>query len=222
MESIPKDALTLLQFLLPGFLAAWVFYAFTSYPRPSQFERVIQALIFTLFCQAGVFAIHSLAIALGNHYSFGEWTAQSETIISIISGFLVGLLFSYFANTDHFHRWARTLKVTRETSYPSEWFGAFHLNNTYVVLQLKDKRRLFGWPTEWPSAPTTGHFFLENVSWQNERGKELPLTGAKGILVNVCDVQWVEFVEFRSSINEQEGVQSTSTLGTGSAGATGH
>jgi len=50
MDSFAKDFVTLLQYLLPGFVAAWVFYSFTSFPKPSQFERVVQALIFTIFC----------------------------------------------------------------------------------------------------------------------------------------------------------------------------
>jgi hypothetical protein len=41
MERIVPEALALLQLLLPGFLAAWVFYAFTSYRKPSEFERII-------------------------------------------------------------------------------------------------------------------------------------------------------------------------------------
>ena len=49
MDTFAKDFVTLLQYLLPGFVAAWIIYSFTSYPKPSQFERVVQALIFTIF-----------------------------------------------------------------------------------------------------------------------------------------------------------------------------
>ena len=38
--------------LLPGFLSAWIFYALTAHPKPSPFERIVQALIFTVIVRA--------------------------------------------------------------------------------------------------------------------------------------------------------------------------
>ncbi|OWO67359.1 hypothetical protein B2J67_20175, partial [Vibrio cholerae] len=57
MENLTNDVITILQYLLPGFVSAWVFYSLTSYPKPSQFERVVQALIFTIFIQAIVVVV---------------------------------------------------------------------------------------------------------------------------------------------------------------------
>ena len=44
--------MAVLTFLLPGFVAAAVFYSLTSHPKPSNFERVVQALIFTIVVEA--------------------------------------------------------------------------------------------------------------------------------------------------------------------------
>ena len=53
MESATKqDVVSLLYFLLPGFLAAWVSYGLTAHPKREAFERVIQALIFTVIVRA--------------------------------------------------------------------------------------------------------------------------------------------------------------------------
>jgi hypothetical protein len=41
-----KDVVSLLFQLVPGFIAAWILYGFSSYPKPSQFERLVQALVF--------------------------------------------------------------------------------------------------------------------------------------------------------------------------------
>ena len=46
------DLIRLFYDLLPGFLAAWVYYGLTAHPKPSPFERVIQALIFTVIVRA--------------------------------------------------------------------------------------------------------------------------------------------------------------------------
>ncbi len=196
MENISKDFVSILQYLLPGFLAAWVFYGFTSFPKPSQFERVVQALIFTLIIQLFVFIEKSTALKLNSIVSFGNWSNRSELLCSIITAFILGTIFAHFSNNDKFHKLVRNIGVTRETSYPSEWFGAFikSKNVTYVVLHFEDERRLYGWPIEWPSEPDKGHFVLEDASWLDE-DKEIPLKGVNSIMVNVKDVKWVEFMD---------------------------
>jgi len=193
METISKDLISLLQFLLPGFISAWVFYALTSYPKPSQFERVIEALIFTVIIQAMVHVIR--ALLAGRFYAVSVRSDTSQLIWSIPCAILFGLVFSYFANNDMLHALFRKLGVTRETSFPSEWFGAFLKNTTYVVLHLDDERRLYGWPLEWPSEPGSGHFLITDASWLTEEGEEILITGVENLLVDVRHVKWVEFMK---------------------------
>ncbi len=47
MELASKELVGIISYLLPGFLAAWIFYGLTAHPKPQPFERVVQALIFT-------------------------------------------------------------------------------------------------------------------------------------------------------------------------------
>jgi len=195
MDRLVPEAFALLQLLLPGFLAAWVFYAFTSYRKPKEFERIIQALIFTLLVKAALVVIRSLLFFIGTRLSLGHWTTDADLLWSISLAFLLGIFFSYLANTDRFHKLVRYFKISRETSYPSEWFGAFLKNVTYVVLQLKDERRIYGWPMDWPSSPKLGHFTLRDASWLDKENKEIPLKGVSCILIDSADVQWVEFME---------------------------
>src|SRR2546423_10255942 len=95
MERIVPEAFALLQLLLPGFLAAWVFYAFTSYRKPSEFELIIQALIFTLLVKAGLVCIRGLLILVGHRFAVGHWSNDVELLWSISLAFLLGILFSY-------------------------------------------------------------------------------------------------------------------------------
>ena len=86
MESLSTELFNILKYLLPGFLTAWIFYAFTSYPKPSQFERVVQALIFTIFVQGLTFVIKFAFLFIGEKWhSFGTWTS------------VVGLTWSYLS-----------------------------------------------------------------------------------------------------------------------------
>ena len=198
MENLATDLFSVLRFLLPGFFAAWVFFGLSAYEKPSQFERVIQALIFTLAVQffVSIYAIiyfkESTDLSLNSTLPL-----YTETVVSVISATFVGLLFALFANKDWLHSILRYFKITKQTSYPSEWFGAFNKRNSYIVLHLKDERRLYGWPQEWPQSPDKGHFYMALASWLANEGDEtyLPSVQVDGILINIHDVQFVEFMK---------------------------
>jgi uncharacterized protein DUF6338 len=195
METLSTNLVEILQFLLPGFVAAWIFYSLTSYSKPSQFERVVQALIFTLFIQALVIILKYILITLGQFESLGSWNESSVLITSILIAILFGTIFSYYANNDKLHKFLRDKNITRETSFPSEWFGEFLKNITFVVLHLNDERRLYGWPVEWPSESSIGYFVIADPSWILKSGEEKRITGVSNILIDAKDVKWVEFLE---------------------------
>ncbi|MCE5273457.1 DUF6338 family protein [bacterium] len=197
MESFSTELISVLQFLLPGFVTAWVFYGLTSFPIPSKFERVVQALVFTIIIQFCVLSEKWIVLKIGSYFSYGEWNNYSEIFYSVLTALFIGVIFAYLSNSDKLHKIARDCGITRETSYPSEWFGTFLNNRTFVVLHLKDERRLRGWPSAWPSDPNKGHFVLEEASWipDIESDKEIPLDGVKSIMINVKDVYWVEFLK---------------------------
>ena len=192
MENFAKDFITLLQYLVPGFVAAWIFYSFTSYPKPSQFERVIQALIFTIIVQAFVYLI----LYLGSKWFISDSDSNLELICSLFVAVFLGIIFSYFVNNDNFHKIFRKIGVTKETSYPSEWFSAFVKNDsTYIVLHLEGERRLYGWLIRWPSDPDNGHFVIEQAAWINEKDEQIPLTGVSSIMIDAREVTMVEFMK---------------------------
>ncbi|WP_407290770.1 DUF6338 family protein [Stutzerimonas zhaodongensis] len=198
MDSIGQELINLLRYLLPGFLSAWVYYGLTSFSLPSQFERVVQALIFTLLIQPLAYTFKALALFIGKLASLGVWSQNSELTTSVISAIVLGIAFAYFTNNDKFHRLMRFFKITRETSYPSEWFGAFDKNITYVVLHLNDGNRIYGWPTEWPSQAGSGHFLLEDSSWLDDDNNEIPMLNVKNILIPAGNVILVEFMELKN------------------------
>jgi hypothetical protein len=192
MEEIGKEVSGVLQYLLPGFIAAWIFYGFTSHPKPGKFERVIQALIFTFFAQAILIALKWLLERIGSWMpSFGPWNHEADVIWSVVGGLIVGFAAMLLANFDFLHSFARRRGWSTTVSYPSEWYEAFHERISWVVLHLDDDRRLFGWPRIWPSNPKTGHFIIDRASWeQGAEGTEVPQ-----IVIRAKDVRWVEFFD---------------------------
>lgn len=213
MESISSEIFNILKYLLPGFVTAWIFHAFTSYPKQAQFERIIQALIFTVFIQGGVAALKFTLIYLGKYYSFGAWSNNVHLVWSYAVAVIFGFTFSTFANNDRLHSILRTLRITKETSYHCEWFGTFNCNESFVIIHLNDERRIFGWPTEWPSDPTKGHLVLMNPSWVLPDGyQDMPTV--KLMIFNVSDIKWVEFLQDTPGVDYVEESTDTTTVST--------
>ncbi len=194
MPELSKDLVALLQYLAPGFLVAWVFFGLTSHIKPSQFERVVQALIFTVVIQVLVLAEERGLKAIGRAFLLGQWTDTSAITASMLTALLVGLCLSACVNADAFHRLTRRLGISHRTGHPCEWFGTFSDYPRYVALQLKDGSRVFGWPQVWPSEPANGHFFITSATRTVDE-IEQDLAHLDGILIDAKDVSWVEFVK---------------------------
>ena len=187
-----KEIIDILQYLLPGFISAWIFYSLTSYRKPSQFERVVQALIFTVLIQALLSIFEKYCPVVYGKVPGLVWSL-------IVAVFVIGLPFSYFANNDLVHRLLRFFNITKETSYPTEWYGAFRNDReSPIILHLHDERRLYGWLKEWPSDPKLGHFVIAYPSWLQSEGesvKVVEVTNIESILMDVTEVKWIEFME---------------------------
>ncbi len=206
MTWLSGELVGLLTFLLPGFVAVAIFHSLTSHPKPSAFDRVIQALIFTVIVQSVIPWL--LLLFNGDSGGYANWGEDLKLGVSVSGAVILGLIATYVFNNDSLHKVLRWLRVTKETSYSSEWYRAFSkFDGSYVILNLASKRRLYGWPEEWPSAPDSGHFSIAEPEWlaEDENGhKEKKENGHKekkmtdqhvsAILIPVTEVEMVEFV----------------------------
>ncbi len=191
MSWTSSEVVAVLTFLLPGFVSATVFYSLTSHPKPSNFERVVQALMFTAVVQA---LTKAFSITAGMFSTKPLWTEDWEIAFSVLIAIVVALVTAYVSNNDILHKLLRSIRITRENSYSSEWYSAFSLNSEcYVVLHLKGERRLYGWPEEWPSRPGRGHFRIAEAEWLIE-DQRISLEKVSGVLISARDVEMVEFL----------------------------
>ena len=117
---------------------------------------------------------------------------------------VIGLIAVYCSNHDTVHRILRYANVTRETSYPSEWYSAFAENDDcYVVLHFQDGRRLYGWPREWPGGPGETHFVMAESEWlAPDSGESVP--AGVIVLVPQKDIAMVEFVRINGIEDSKE------------------
>ena len=201
MSWATSEIVTVLTFLLPGFVAVTVFYALTSHPKPSELERIVQALAFTMASQA----IASVIVYLLNlSQTEVRWPEFEELGLPFVIAVVLGSIAVAAANHDFPHGILRQIGFTKETSYPSEWYGAFAENEgQYVVLHLKNGNRLYGWPEDWPRRQGQGHFRLSECEWLvgDERR---PLLGVSVMLIPAQDVDMVEFIQTEQSKVEEE------------------
>ena len=173
-----KELIDALTVLVPGFLAAAVYYSLTSRPKPKMFERVVQALMFTVIVLAIAAPLAAkfefdLSLRIGGRSSENDFGAAVLLGVAV----LVGGIAAIVANTDAIHWVCRWLRITNESSHPTEWYSSFYSrnDNEFVVLHLANGRRLYGWPAEWPNSPDKGHFRIEDGQWLDQDNK--PLVG---------------------------------------------
>lgn len=193
---VSKDVLTALTQLMPGFLTAWVVYGLTTYSKPAQFERIVQALIYSFIVSALIAILEATLLFAGQFVRLGTWSHTTEVITSALVAIVLGVLLSFFMTNDGFFRLARRFKITSRTAFPSEWYGAFAARPPrYVVLHLEGSRRISGYPIEWPTEPTSGHFKLIDAAWLDDENKETALSADDSILIAAKQVEMVEFLK---------------------------
>jgi len=192
MDELVKEVIPLLQYLIPGFVATWIFYTLTSFKRPDTFGQIVQALIFTFFIHGIVTGIGLLLTAIGNKgWVLGVWDQRAIAIWSAVVAVLLGLFACFLVNKGYLHAFLRWARITVKTSCPNEWFSAFSRYKRFVVLHLKDERRIYGWPEEWPSDPNGGQFVILDPAWLDKDGKESPLD-VEALVIDASQVQWAE------------------------------
>lgn len=195
MDGLVKDVIPLLQYLLPGFLSTWIFYSLTAFKRPDTFGQIVQALIFTFVIQSLVVGLEGLLLGVGERFfSIGVWDRKSEALWSAVIAVAMGFISCHIVHGDKLHALFRKLRITAKKSFPCEWYSAFSSRQGFVILHLIEGKRLFGWPSEWPSEPGNGQFVLEFPRWIDSDGNLLP-GRTKALVIDASKVNCVEFAK---------------------------
>ena len=132
--------------------------------------------------------------------------------------------FAVLVNQDVPHRWFRQWGMTRETAYLTDWYTMFATwENRLVVLNLRNVRRIYGWPKQWPGPEDARLFVIEDPKWL---GDGAPVPAGEALAVQADDVEMVEFVSIlpassspKDAEDAQTGKLSTETRDQRAAGA---
>ncbi|MEO1498510.1 MAG: DUF6338 family protein [Planctomycetota bacterium] len=213
MDWTSANLVQVIQYLLPGFVAACLYYSLTAHPKRSPFERVVQALIFTVIAQLMTAGVRWGLEGIGQLASIGRWTTNVAQAWSLLNASVVGVGFASISNRNLFHSFCYRFGITSRTSHPSEWFSAFHRDKRFVILHLKDNRRVHGWPEEWPDHPDAGHFVLMQASWLLDSGDSASMHAVERLLIPATDVGMVELMRTNDEITaDAEELEATERL----------
>ncbi len=208
MDMLDSGILTVIYRLLPGFVSAWIFYGFTAHPKKDPFERVVQALIFTVLAEFFVLCLSFVFLRIGHYFLFGTWTEDVAFFWRFVVAVVIGLVATVIVNTNWFRDcqdapWYKWLPkkcrdgfptwFTKRTTYPSEWYSAFHRSPCYAFLNLTGERRLYGWVEEFPDSSSSGHFSIMEPAWVLDDNTLAPVLTIERMLIPAAEVEIVEF-----------------------------
>ena len=114
MSWATSEVVTVLAFLLPGLVSVIVFYALTSHPKPSELERIVQALAFTIASQV----ISSVAVHIFDFdQTADEWPEFSVVVLPFCISVILALIAATATNHDFPHSLLRACLQSLQNEY---------------------------------------------------------------------------------------------------------
>lgn len=169
------SVLGILLFLLPGFLSALLVRQIAVRAKQSDFEKLIEALVFSFvlylfnlpwFGDKLPISWHQTASEYQIHMQWGQLAAL------FLEAVLLSGAYGFVAQHDLLHKSLRKMKITERTSRVSIWNDVLQdIRSTYLFVDLKDGRRVFGYLTYYSDDPEEGSLFLEDAAWVDEKGE---------------------------------------------------
>ena len=167
------EVVNALLLLLPGFMSGQIYYSLFRVIEVSPFRRTLEAIIFSFIlylCVSPFFEWEPLAQVLSNDgvvkYRFSD--SISYTVVSLVGVVLIPLIIGFCYFNDHIHRLLRKLTITTKSSRGNTWNDVLASQERYVVVILKDGRRIRGYPTMFSDDPSEGYLYLYNPAWLND------------------------------------------------------
>lgn len=206
--NLSTEALDLLLLFLPGVISSAVLTAALRRRTVEPLQRLIEAVGFTLAVTA-VLALIGLVPGVGAPVlpaigleagrlvvrDGGAWSIPVALALSV----LLPLPIARVLSTDTHMALLRRLGVSQRTSRASTWEDVFaEQGDRFVVLELRDGRRLQGYTRYWSDDPAEGLLYVTKPAWlvrdDDERDRvDVVETGQHGLMIHRDELRWIEF-----------------------------
>lgn len=201
--NVTAETLTILIFLIPGFISSGILNTFLTRRNVNNTSRIVEALIFSLIIyttvsttigQSAVLLVEErIAGTARLSIQYNPKVVWSIIIASIILPFCIVVLFKKDVHTKLLRKKSlRWLKIPTLQPYDNMWVGVFMKEERYVTVNLRDGRRIFGWPRYYSVRPQDGMLYLYHPAWIDANKKYVELD-IHGILLNREDITSIEF-----------------------------
>jgi Family of unknown function (DUF6338) len=171
------QALAVLLVLLPGFFSAKIVQTLCVRSKQSELDKVVEALLFSLFT-----------------YILFALTLGVELPLLILYSLILGFAWGWVINHDALLKWLRRLGFTQRSRRVSAWSDIFHILGGTVQIGLKDGRMAEGWLRCYSDEAEDAALFLESASWIDENGKIYPVDGPGILFTKESEIQFVIFL----------------------------
>jgi hypothetical protein len=205
MGEFKIEAVVVLLFLLPGFLASRLKQHLTVNREQSELDKIVEALLYSFIIYTTFsFVAKSLPVALDTETKgpITEYSLRSnrfQLLLLTTLAFLVALAMSYAANHDIWGRFFRWIKATNRSWRDTIWSDVFHNFGGAVQVELSDSRIVMGWLKYFSDRPGDSSLFLEKAAWVTADFQVIPITGPGIFLTKDSGIRSISFLKWQQT-----------------------
>lgn len=205
---ISYEVLNILSFLIPGFLASSIYQYVAVRKKRDKFEQIIEALIYSLIIYIAVLNVTGSIPVLLSCNKNGEsisWVFnkdESPLLGVLFFSIVLPIVIGWINAKNLLLRLLNKIGVTPKTSRESVWLDVFSDIKKFVIINLKDGRRIYGWPLYFSNTPEEGMIYLAYPAWIKDE-KYIDLDNEGIFLVEKENIESIEFLKQPQSVKRR-------------------
>ncbi len=196
------QAFGILLLLMPGFACAYIVDKLTIRRKQSDFDKVIEAFLFSLILYLVVAPSFGYTLPLvWNHVAtngFEQYVLHLRWLYLAVlaaSAAVLAVLYSANINHDWLLKLLRKSGITQRTARSTIWNDAFQdITASYVLVQLEGSRRIIGYVRYYSDDPEESSLFLEDAAWVMDDGEQQPIPGPGILLTRLSHIESISFL----------------------------
>lgn len=208
-----SQAFGILLLLMPGFACAYMVEKLTVRSKQSDFDKVIEAFLFSLVLYLVVAPSFGYTLPLvWDHIALAgseQYVLQLRWLYLLVlaaGAVVLALLYSANINRDWLLQFLRKIGVTQRTARNTIWNDTFQdIQASYVLVEIAGNRRLIGFVRYYSDDPEESSIFLEDAAWVLDEGDQQPILGPGILLTKLSGIESISFL----NTGKDEGQQSS-------------
>ena len=195
-------SLQIILMLFPGFLTLAIKNGLATTKEKTGVDKIVEAIAFSLV-DYGVYLLISSSLGL----SLIEVQIQKEVmqftglniqniILILAIAILIGILVATLLERGWLYKILGKLKITYLTGRITVWNDVFSsYRKIWVLVHLKDGRKIIGWPRYYSEDPIRRELFLTNAAWMADDGQFTDVEGEGILITEGCGIDLIEILK---------------------------